>query len=765
MTKRLLLLICLQFLLTSIHAQQRIPMQLESSGIYTIPCEVNGLKLRFVFDTGAADVHLSLVEAAFMLKNGYISSDDFTGKGKYSMADGSITENSIVNLKEIKIGNVIINDVTACISSNIKASLLLGQSAIRKLGPYSINGDYLILENHSTKELNGFKTINDGNGNVYTGFVSNGIYEGQGKMLYSNGETYEGDWKLGKRNGKGVLRYKNGNIRYDGEWKEDKRHGYGISYGILGNRYEGYFSNDKNFGKGTYYNSNGDSTVAISTDYYSCKGTRYYSNGETITGEWIKGYKEGKFIHKYPNGKVINEYYKKDSLITTTVVQGKDFKSASNTGANDFEHFTGKSTKSYSEGKYSGDFVNGQREGYGTMQYSDGAEYKGNWKNDRFEGKGTYLWKSGDKYVGDFRYGWREGSGIYTWSNGDKYVGSFKRSKRSGKGKMTYVTGGSYDGEWEDGKWNGKGTITYANGDMYIGELKNGSRHGNGIIYYSTGNQYDGNWADDAFSGTGTYTWKSGDRYVGGFLNGEKQGYGTYTWNNGDKYIGYWHNNRQHGEGKLYYANGETRSGEWENGSYKMKDTNDNIFSDKSSSSDEFPSRGYEPTSYKYVPKSYYTAYTTTSLNLREEPSTKADIIETIPEGDFVFMDSAERYNTFSKVMSVKTGNEGYVSSRYLDGYTTVKINDKGSLEIIGRTDSRYAEINLKNEANVTAKITIGNNSYNLPPNSTKKIKYIEGGTYNIMASSPGIIPYVGVDSVEGGYEYSWRFYIQTIKR
>ena len=196
-----------------------------------------------------------------------------------------------------------------------------------------------------------------------------------------------------------------------------------------------------------------------------------------------------------------------------------------------------------------------------------------------------------------------------------------------------------------------------------------------------------------------------------------------------------------------------------------MKDTNDNIFSDKSSSSDEFPSRGYVPTSYKYVPKSYYTAYTTTSLNLREEPSTKADIIETIPEGDFVFMDSAERYNTFSKVMSVKTGNEGYVSSRYLDGYTTVKINDKGSLEIIGRTDSRYAEINLKNEANVTAKITIGNNSYNLPPNSTKKIKYIEGGTYNIMASSPGIIPYVGVDSVEGGYEYSWRFYIQTIKR
>ena len=761
--KRLLIILILTVLQLGIYAQQKIPMHLEESGIYTIPCEVNGLKLRFVFDTGASDVHLSLVEAAFMLKNGYISPNDFIGKGKYSMADGSISENSIVNLKEIKIGNVVINNVSACISSNIKASLLLGQSAIRKLGPYSINGDYLVLDNHSTKELNGFKTVNDINGNVYTGFVVNGIYEGQGKMTYANGETYEGDWRLGKRNGKGILRYKNGKIKYDGEWKEDKRHGYGSSYGIIGNRYEGFFSNDKNFGKGTYYNSNGDSTVAISTDYYSCKGTRYYKNGETITGEWVKGYKEGKFVHKYPNGNIINEYYKKDSLVSTKIIQGNDYKSVSNTGANSFEHFTGKSTKSFPEGKYSGDFVNGRREGYGTMTYSDGAIYKGSWEYDRMEGKGTYTWKDGDKYTGDFHNGWREGSGIYTWSNGDKYVGSFERSKRSGKGKMTYTSGGSYDGEWEDGKWNGKGTITYSNGDLYNGELKNGSRHGNGIIYYSTGNQYEGNWVDDVFSGTGTYTWKSGDRYVGSFLKGKKQGYGTYTWKNGDKYIGYWDNNLQHGEGELLYANGESKTGEGTNGHFVGNNSS-------GSTKKEYPS--YESSTYtdeqtieKYVPKEFYTAYVTTTLNLREEPNTDCDIIERIPEGEYVFMESSERYKNFSKVMSVKSGNEGYVSSKYLDGYTKVKINNKGALEVTGKTDNKYAEINLKNEANVTAKITIGNKNYDLPPYSTKKIKYIEGGTYNIMASSPGIIPYVGVDTVEGGYEYSWRFYIQTVKR
>ena len=93
MAKRFLLVLFFSVLLNTIFAQQRIPMQLEPSGIYTIPCEVNGLKLRFIFDTGASDVHLSLLDAAFMIKNGYIKKEDFIGKDSYFMADGSISEN------------------------------------------------------------------------------------------------------------------------------------------------------------------------------------------------------------------------------------------------------------------------------------------------------------------------------------------------------------------------------------------------------------------------------------------------------------------------------------------------------------------------------------------------------------------------------------------------------------------------------------------------------------------------------------------------
>ena len=125
-------------------AQERIQMQ-TWKGVYTIPCTVNGLKLRFVFDTGAAAVSISAIEATFMLKNEYLSEDDIIGTQEAILADGSISENVIINLKEIKIGSKTLKDVKALVSSSQEAPLLLGQSAISLLGKWQMSGDMLIL--------------------------------------------------------------------------------------------------------------------------------------------------------------------------------------------------------------------------------------------------------------------------------------------------------------------------------------------------------------------------------------------------------------------------------------------------------------------------------------------------------------------------------------------------------------------------------------------------------------------------------------------
>lgn len=142
--KYLLSLITCVLLSSIINAQERIKME-KSGGIYKIPCEVNGLRMKFYFDTGASLVSISLKEAMFMLENGYLSKTDIIGTGKSSIADGSIVENTIINLREMKIGSKKLQNVRASVSNSLMAPILLGQSALKRLGEYKIQGEYLIL--------------------------------------------------------------------------------------------------------------------------------------------------------------------------------------------------------------------------------------------------------------------------------------------------------------------------------------------------------------------------------------------------------------------------------------------------------------------------------------------------------------------------------------------------------------------------------------------------------------------------------------------
>lgn len=117
-----------------------------SGGVFTIPCVVNGVKMNFVFDTGASNVCLSLTEALFMYKNGILTDADIIGKTHSQIADGSIVENTEVILHSIDVGGILITDVKALVSSNLDAPLLLGQSVIKKLGAFEIKGDSLIIK-------------------------------------------------------------------------------------------------------------------------------------------------------------------------------------------------------------------------------------------------------------------------------------------------------------------------------------------------------------------------------------------------------------------------------------------------------------------------------------------------------------------------------------------------------------------------------------------------------------------------------------------
>ena len=117
-------------------------------GTFEIPCEVNGLPLQMLFDTGASSVTLSSVEANFMLKNDYLSAKDLGGKEYYRIADGGVTEGTLVTLREVKIGDFVLKNVKASVVTSQKAPLLLGQSVMERFGTITIDniGGKLVIK-------------------------------------------------------------------------------------------------------------------------------------------------------------------------------------------------------------------------------------------------------------------------------------------------------------------------------------------------------------------------------------------------------------------------------------------------------------------------------------------------------------------------------------------------------------------------------------------------------------------------------------------
>lgn len=111
----------------------------KEGGVYTVPCVVNGLKLKFIFDSGASDVTISLTEALFMLKNGYLDKSDIHGDAVYQTASGDLKVGTKIIIKEIEFGGLKLNNIEASIVNELSAPLLLGQTALSKIGKCEVD--------------------------------------------------------------------------------------------------------------------------------------------------------------------------------------------------------------------------------------------------------------------------------------------------------------------------------------------------------------------------------------------------------------------------------------------------------------------------------------------------------------------------------------------------------------------------------------------------------------------------------------------------
>lgn len=118
----------------------------KEGGVYLVPITVNGLNLDFIFDTGASSISLSSAEAIVMLRQGLITQNDIVGQQQFQDATGGVSVGTIIRLRTVEIGGIVLNNVEASVVDNIQAPLLLGQTALSKFGKVTIDYNNNIIE-------------------------------------------------------------------------------------------------------------------------------------------------------------------------------------------------------------------------------------------------------------------------------------------------------------------------------------------------------------------------------------------------------------------------------------------------------------------------------------------------------------------------------------------------------------------------------------------------------------------------------------------
>jgi predicted aspartyl protease len=116
-------------------------------GTFKVPVTINGqLTLKFVVDSGAADVSIPADVVGTLVRTETITDADFLGKQTYQMADGSTVPSMRFVIRSLKVGDKTLENVTRSIAP-VAGSLLLGQSFLSRFKSWSIDnqGRTLIL--------------------------------------------------------------------------------------------------------------------------------------------------------------------------------------------------------------------------------------------------------------------------------------------------------------------------------------------------------------------------------------------------------------------------------------------------------------------------------------------------------------------------------------------------------------------------------------------------------------------------------------------
>jgi peptidoglycan-associated lipoprotein len=110
----------------------------DKTGFYIIPVILNGFNDEFIFDD-SSPAKVSLDKALQMLSDGIIGKTDFEGDPASVLANNSIRNNSIFNIKELRIGAKTIRNIKFVVVHRQQVPIVMGKQILQRIGSYNID--------------------------------------------------------------------------------------------------------------------------------------------------------------------------------------------------------------------------------------------------------------------------------------------------------------------------------------------------------------------------------------------------------------------------------------------------------------------------------------------------------------------------------------------------------------------------------------------------------------------------------------------------
>jgi hypothetical protein len=126
--------------LATAESDKRIPFRINPpSGLPEFQTVVNGGSFTFVYDENATQNLIGVEDATRLLRTGRINRNDFRDGERSFDEDGDILRNSVITLREMRVGRITLRNVSVTVTPELPAPIILTTETLRPLGEFTID--------------------------------------------------------------------------------------------------------------------------------------------------------------------------------------------------------------------------------------------------------------------------------------------------------------------------------------------------------------------------------------------------------------------------------------------------------------------------------------------------------------------------------------------------------------------------------------------------------------------------------------------------